>query len=261
MNLKKLAVGMLIGTGMTTMVACDGATEQVENEGKANIRISMVDAPGDYEHIYIAVEALSIRSGGNWIDLPVAQVDTFDILDYTDGSQLFLAQAPITADSTDEIRFVLAEGSTLVLQDSSVHELTIPSSQTSGLKIKLDTMMVTQGGANYHIILDFDADKSIVKRGNGTYLMKPVIRGYWEEGLGSVDGIALSPGYQVAVSALFNGDTLGGTIADTTGYYYVGGLPAGTYSFYYSSSNGLDSTVNGIAVQQNVTTPIDTVSL
>jgi len=97
---------------------------------------------------------------------------------------------------------------------------------------------------------------------NGNYSLKPVIRGYWDEGNGSAEGYAISTGYQVNVHAINNADTLGGTIANaTTGYYFIGGLPQGNYSFSYESSNGKDTAVSAIQVIQNQTTVIDTVDL
>jgi hypothetical protein len=194
--------------------------------------------------------------------LTLNQVDTFDILDYTNGNQLLLAEGTITADSTSEIRLVLADNNTLVLQDGSVHNLKVPSGSSSGLKIKLDTTVVLQGNQTYFAVLDFDASKSIVKQGNGNYSLKPVIRGYWDEGMGAVEGIVQSPNYQVSIWAINGMDTLGSTLADTaSGYYFIGGLPQASYEMYFNSSNGNDTTLYGISVYQNLTTQVDTVNL
>ncbi len=91
-------------------------------------------------------------------------------------------------------------------------------------------------------------------------MLKPVIRAYWEEGMGAAEGYVLPDTSQVFVHAINGTDTLGSTISDNTGYYKVTGLPQGTYSFSYQG-NGNDTLVSGIQVMQNQTTAIDTVDL
>jgi hypothetical protein len=49
-----------------------------------------------------------------------------------------------------------------------------PSAEQSGLKLQVNQTL--QEGIMYHVLLDFDANKSIVKLGNGGYKLKPVIR-------------------------------------------------------------------------------------
>ena len=253
-RIKKLMIALLV---ITSIISCK---KEETKPGQASFKVSITDAPGDYEHIYLEVLEVAINNGG-WQTITQTQADTFDILDYTNGDKLLLAEGDIDAGSTTEIRLVLGANNWLVLKDGTSHELKVPSGSSSGLKIKLDTK-TTQAGQTYYVVLDFDASKSIVKQGNGNYSLKPVIRGYWDEGNGSAEGYAISTGYQVNVHAINNADTLGGTIANaTTGYYFIGGLPKGNYSFSYESSNGKDTAVSAIQVIQNQTTVIDTVDL
>ena len=51
-----------------------------------------------------------------------------------------------------------------------------PSAQQSGLKLKLSDKMLVEPGARYQIVAEFDSNKSVVIKGNGECLLKPVIR-------------------------------------------------------------------------------------
>ncbi len=238
------------------------ACNKDETEGKSTVQVYMTDAPGDYAHIYLHVEEVAIRNNGNWIVLAQNQTDTFDILDFTNGDRLLLAGGSIDAAATDEIRLVLAESNTLVLKDGTQHELKIPSGSSSGLKIKLDRVQNLDANKTYYVVLDFNASKSIIQTGNGSYSLKPVIRGYWDEGKGAIAGFALATNYQVSVNAIVGPDTLAGTIADSlTGHFFIGGLPAGNYTLNYQATNGKSATKTGVVVLQNATTDAGTTDL
>jgi len=239
-----------------TIVSCN---KESDNGGDATMKVYITDAPGDYDHIYLEVVEVSVNNGG-WQTLALTQPDTFDILDYTNGNKLLLADGQIDAGSTSEIRLVLGTGNSIVLKDGTTYPLTIPSGSTSGLKIKLNKTVTTQAGQTYYVVLDFDAAKSIVITGNNEYKLKPVIRAYWEEGMGAAEGYVLPDTSQVFVHAINGNDTLGSTISDNTGYYKVTGLPQAIYSFYYHST-AKDTMLTGIQVLQNQTSVIDTVDL
>ena len=240
-----------------SIISCKKSDD--DNQGVSTMKVYITDAPGDYEHIYLDVQEIAINNGG-WQTLTLTQPDTFDILDYTNGDKLLLADGQIDAGSTSEIRLVLGTNNTIVLKDGTSHELKVPSGSSSGLKIKLNNTKTTQPGQTYYVVLDFDAAKSVVVTGNGKYSLKPVIRGYWEGGMGAAEGYAIPDTSQIFVHAINGNDTLGSTITDNTGYYKVTGLPQAVYTFSYQG-NGKDATVSGIQVLQNQTAVIDTVDL
>jgi hypothetical protein len=258
MKIKKYLF-LTFATFALVFVACN--KEEESPDQNPTVKISITDAPGDYKNIYLHVDEVEIRNGGEWINFTLTQTDTFDILDYTNGNMLLLAEGQVSAATTDEIRLVLSDGNTLVLEDGSVHDLKVPSGSSSGLKIKLDVAKDLQSNQTYYAVLDFDAEKSIVKKGNGDYSLKPVIRGYWEEGKGSLEGYVISTGFQASVNAINGSDSVGSAIADVDGYYLIGGLPQATYDLSMSSTNGKTATATGISVTQNNVTVVDSVDL
>lgn len=79
----------------------------------------------------------------------------------------------IPAGDVSQVRLILGNNNTLMLRDSTVVPLKIPSSEQSGVKINVHGRIPPNGPLV--IVLDFDAGKSIVNEGNGSYSIKPVI--------------------------------------------------------------------------------------
>jgi len=67
---------------------------------------------------------------------------------------------------------VLGENNTIGV-DGEIYDLETPRAQTSGLKIQIHAEL--EADQSYKILLDFDADNSIIETGNGKYKLKPVI--------------------------------------------------------------------------------------
>jgi uncharacterized membrane protein YkoI len=97
----------------------------------------------------------------------------YDLLDFQNGIDTLIAMADIQLGRIREVRLILGGNNTVVV-DGQTHELKIPSSGQSGLKIKacLDLGPMTE----FDLLLDFDAGASIHRTGNGKYIMRPVIK-------------------------------------------------------------------------------------
>ena len=109
-----------------------------------------------------------------------------------------------------------------------MYDLTTPSAQQSGLKLNLNATLTP--GVDYNLLLDFDANKSIVLTGNGEYQLKPVIRVISESTTGSVHGsITTMLAVPATVSASIGTETYS-TVTDSEGRFLIRGLAAGTYN-------------------------------
>lgn len=80
----------------------------------------------------------------------------------------------------------------------------------------------------YSFVIDFDAARSVVKSGNGTYGLKPVIRNFAEAFGGSIKGFSL-PALKDTVGVshvqiVNDGDTLTSLPRETDGYFLFPGL-------------------------------------
>jgi hypothetical protein len=79
----------------------------------------------------------------------------------------------VPAGKVSQIRLILGSNNTVMLNDSTIHPLTIPSSAQSGLKINVHADVPASSPLT--ITLDYDADQSVNQQGTGEYIMQPVI--------------------------------------------------------------------------------------
>ena len=83
---------------------------------------------------------------------------------------MLIAEDNVTAGEYEFIRVELDQSRSNVIVSGEALPLKIPSEE-----IKVLGGFVVPTGGFTNILLDFDADKSLVKLGNGNWLLKPVI--------------------------------------------------------------------------------------
>lgn len=97
----------------------------------------------------------------------------YNLLDYQGGLDTLIGSGILQAESISQIRLVLGTENSIMV-DSILHELKTPSAEQSGLKINVHANIADIDV--YNLLIDFDAERSVVEQGNGGYLLKPVIK-------------------------------------------------------------------------------------
>jgi hypothetical protein len=158
-----IAVGMF---GMST--GCK------KKEGESRVTVKMVDAPGDFQQVNVEVLQVQVHHNGQgWINLPTV-AGVYDLLTLqNDVSATLVNTGTLPSGQLQQLRLILGDENT-VMVDSLYYPLATPSAQQSGLKINLNTNFAPN--TQYELVLDFDAEQSIVTQGNGSYSLKPVIK-------------------------------------------------------------------------------------
>lgn len=205
----------------------------------SHVQVMLTDAPGDYQEVNIDIQEVQIHSEGGdsssgWVSLNVVS-GVYNLLTLTNGLDTLLGEADVPEGRISQIRLILGDSNS-VMVDSVLMPLTVPSGQQSGLKLNVHADL--DAGFTYVFTLDFDAARSIVLRGNGTYALKPVIRVITEATSGSITGTIDPPAATPAVYALNESDTVASTFADSTGYFLLQGIPAGTYTVTFEPDSG-----------------------
>jgi hypothetical protein len=206
----------------------------------AKLEVRLTDAPGDYEEVNIDIQSVEVHtSDGNqtsgWTTLDV-ESGVYNILELTDGLDTLLATAELPAGKISQIRLILGENNSVKV-GGETKDLFTPSAQQSGLKLNLNAVLTE--GITYTITLDFDAARSIVKRGNGTFSLKPVIRVLEEATAGAIGGAVTPIESAPAVFAIQGMDTVATAYTDTTtGKFLLRALPAGSYTVSFDPKEG-----------------------
>lgn len=247
--------------------SCDVNDEPNSSEARVNFRL--VDAPADYDEVWIEILALRVKvdydgsdmeeDDSTWEEIIYDGPRMVNLLDLTGGNSLLIGSEDFPEGEIDQIRLILGENNYLMKGEQKI-ELKTPSAQQSGLKIKVEEDI--QAGHTYDLVIDFDAAKSIVKAGNsGNVILKPVLRAYVEisQGIqGQVFPLEAQP-IQVTVSG--NGTEVN-TFADGTGKYSVMGLAPGTYSVTFTPNAGYKpQTLTNILVEDDKVTNPNVVNL
>ena len=234
--------------------------EESNSTQNATVRVHLTDAPGLYKEVNIDIIRVEIHSDQTgWISIDSANAGIYNLLDFTNGADTLLGDAELPAGSISQMRLILGENNSLLDTNNVRYDLKTPSAQQSGIKFNIHQTI--ENGITYDVWIDFNADKSVVKRGNGKYNLKPVIRAYTKATSGAIKGIALPDSANSYIFAVQSGDTFS-TYADTTGYYLLGGLPANSYDVYFTNSNGYkDSVINSVTVTNGSVTDMDTTTM
>lgn len=221
-------IALLVGCKKVDSTS-DGSGQSVNNPDKTNFNMRMTDAPGDYDQVNVEIIGAEVHSDVNgWVSLNV-KPGIYNLLDLTNGKDTLIANGQIAVGKVSQIRLTLGTNNTVVV-DSQTYALSTPSAQQSGLKLDVNANLLS--GIDYNMLIDFDADKSIVKTGNGKYILKPVIRVVSSAVNGAIKGIVLPLLAQPAIYVISGTDTVS-TYADVlTGGFYVGGLAAGSYNVW-----------------------------
>lgn len=162
-----------LAASFAAFFACDKDDNNTSND-TVTLNIRLTDGPGDYQQVNVDIEEVRIKSASDssqWITLNT-NAGIYNLLDFQNGVDTLLATGTVPSDTLKEVRLILG-GDNSVMVDSVIYPLTTPSAQQSGLKIKIDKSLNISIDT---LTLDFDAEKSVVKTGNGGYILKPVIK-------------------------------------------------------------------------------------
>jgi len=245
----------LIATALFLLASCS------KNEkGTSRLQVSLTDAPGDYDALYIDVQDIKINttsdSSSGWSSLENVRHGTYNLLDLVNGKDTLLADATIPSGRIQQIRLILGSENYVKISGQML-KLTTPSAQQSGLKLNIHQDV--SAGIVYQLLLDFDVAKSVVESNNGKYILKPTIRTIMQAIGGSIRGTVAPDSLQTAVLAIQGADTVASTYT-SNGSYLIRGLNAGTYDLHFlpSESSVSKQVKAGIIVNTGVVTTVDT---
>jgi hypothetical protein len=215
--------------------------------------IRMTDAPAAYSAVNIDLQGVEITGNGGVTQLNV-NPGIYNLLNFSNGVDTLIATGSLTVNKVRQIRLILGPNNSIVTASGATYPLSTPSAQQSGLKLQVHQEL--QPGVAYYVLLDFDANKSIVTEGNGGYSLKPVIRTIEQAISGSIKGKVSQPGVLTVITAT-SGSNSYSTVVNANGEFILSGLPPGTYTVVISPAVPYNPvTINNVVVTLGSTTDV-----
>jgi len=163
---------LVLGLLLLPMVACSSSSTSPTSATSGSLRINLKDAPTDQlSAVTVYISGLKVKASGMPVQTLATDIGPVNLLDLTtDPIQLVAA-----AVDPGDYQFIQVEldASQSSVTDSATLEvlpLKIPSST-----IKILGGFTVDASHETTVTLDFNADKSLIQRGDGSWLMKPVI--------------------------------------------------------------------------------------
>jgi hypothetical protein len=256
--------------------------------GKGTLKIYLTDAPGDYSEVNITIYKIQIHLAGEdeedegeWIEwLLTDPLLRYNLIELKDKFVL-LSEDELTSGKYTQIRLFITDPEILLNEGVEYITLIIPSADQTGIKL-IHPFEIVDGGITV-LTIDFDAEKSVIKTGNGKYKMKPVISvssenysiGEFSEevGLGSVSGSVSYYNESLELVGIGNAniELTGGAyiFANTAttsedpgskGTFILNNVPAGSYTLNVYAE-GYDDYSQSVLVANGENTVVDVVLL
>lgn len=243
------------------LLACDKNNDSKDPSDNPVFSVKLTDAPSGYDAVNVEILYLSANLGYGWVDFPAEDPGVYDLQEFTNGNTLLLIDnTPVAPAVMTELRLILGTNNTVVV-DGISYELTTPSGQTSGYKIKMDPQNLEAGGI-YRLVIDFDVSVSVHQTGNGKYMLKPVIRGYLETAVGGIAGTIVPHAGAYYVEAVNSTDTSGTLIDPVTGNFLISTAMPGIYNVtFYANAGFSNKTIGGVAVSAGNVTQMGNITI
>lgn len=240
-------------TGTTTTTLASSGT----------VGVSLTDAPScGYDAVNVTVtkvrlnqSATAADTDAGWTDITLSPARKINLLDLSNGVLTALGDTQLPPGHYTQIRLVLDPntGSSLansVIATGTTTEVSLSTPSAIQTGIKLLTDFDVTAGQRTDLVLDFDACNSIVARGNGTVMLKPVVK-VLPTALNGIDGFidASLATNHVEVSAQQNGQIVASTAPDaSTGEFKMPRLSPGTYDVVITADGRAATVITGVPV-------------
>ncbi|MES2899645.1 MAG: DUF4382 domain-containing protein [Pseudomonadota bacterium] len=276
MKTKTTRLGLATTTviAAAALVACGGGGGSAGNPAPAPIpsmgtlQAAITDAPAcGFDQVNVTVSKVRVHQSagagdteGGWTDITLSPAKKINLLNLTNGVLESLGQTALPAGRYQQVRLVLdANGGSgmanSVVPTGTTTEVTLetPSAINSGIKLNADIEVLA--GQQASLVMDFDACKSVVTRGNGKFSLKPVVKvipSVLNGIAGFVDPSILSS--RVMVTAQQNGVIVSSTVPAANGSFLLSRLPVGNYDVVVTGEGRNASVIGAVPVASTTST-------
>jgi hypothetical protein len=263
-------------SGALSLAACGGGDGEPVQMG--TLGVSLTDSPAcGFAEVNVTVNQVRVHrsssapmNGEGWSTITLTPPRKINLLELTNGVISSLGETPLPAGHYTQLRLVLdrntgsSTANSIVLAGTTMEiPLFTPSAAQSG--IKLINAFEVVANQRTDLLLDFDACKSVVSRGNGSYGLKPVIKAipFVLNGINGYVHASLldsTNSKNVSVSAQQNGAILRATAPmPGSGQFILGNLALGNYDVVVVADGHATVVIAGVPVTDTASTvPVST---
>ncbi len=265
-KISRSALFVTTAIAAATLVACGGGggstATPVPASTMGTLAVSLTDAPAcGFDAVNVTVNKVRVHQSATasdadagWTDIVLSPAKKINLLNLTNGTLEALGQTSLAAGHYTQLRLVLDANTGTGLANSVVptggtaeKTLDTPSGVQSG--IKLVNEFDVAAGQKVDLVLDFDACKSVLTKGNGTYALKPVIK-VIPTAINGISGFISTAllGSHVMVSAQQNGVVVSSTVPSASGEFFLARLAPGNYDVVITADDRAASVVGAVPV-------------
>lgn len=281
----------LAGTALAAaaaLVACGGGgssgsgTTPTPTPSNGTLAVALTDAPAcGFDAVNVTVSKVRVNQSANasdtdggWTDITLAAPRKINLLNLSNGVLEALGTATLAPGKYTQVRLLLDPNTGAGMANTVIptavpgapgsgaeQTLETPSALQTGIKIVADVDVAA--GQRSDLVLDFDACKSVLARGNGKYALKPVVKAM-PATLNGISGFVSATilGSRVAVSAQQNGAIIASTAPNpNTGEFVLSRLAPGSYDVVITADGRATAVVAAVPVATATsTTAVSTAS-
>ena len=260
------AIILVATLAVVAFAAGCGGTKQSNGPNSGTVRVSLTDAPADYDAVILMIREVAVHKEGpeetGWFSF-VPDSTSYDLLQLQNGVFAGLGHTPVPTGHYTQVRLILDPGS-YVVQNGVRRDIIIPSGLQTGLKLvgEWDVM----DGDVVDLGIDFDASRSFHETGSGKLMLKPTVRvivlSAPPPAVSGISGV-ISPADPLSiVYAIAGVDTITSALPDSAGNFLLSMLAAGSYTVAIDAPAAFrDTSLAGVAVTDGQVTSLGTITL
>jgi hypothetical protein len=252
----------------------DGETD------RGTLQVSVTGAPAcGFDQVNISLSKIRIHENGSadgqsagWSEIDLSPIGRIDLTSLTNGVLRELGTLSLPAGRYNQILLFLAPDSTDFPSGNSVFPsgkteevpLQIPGEAAGGLK--LIHSFDVERDRQVDLALDFDACRSVLEKGDGGYLLKPMISVVSLNGSGQITGVISpqrfegNPISNPVVTAQQGGKVIKSTVPDSNGNFVLSPLPesgaAGSYDVVFTADEAASVIIQSVPVKAQGTAAV-----
>lgn len=218
--------------------ACSGVDELNE---PTRLIVSLVDSPADYAEVNVDIQEISLKTEGTeenngWIVLNDFKPGVYNILEFTGGQELPLANMIFPDGAITGIKMKLGDNNTLTIDDYS-STLLVPGLTSNGIIISI--FQNIKAGETNVFKIDFDASRSVSRLGTtGQMILQPVLKLISANTTGIISGSIIPAEKNVLVNVISGNEIIASSYApENSSKFSVPGIESGTYTISFESSS------------------------